>query len=80
MAKAGDCKSLPLNLAAGVVTWASVVRIHLFSPTVGGKEMKKSSVCRIVRTVVLAVVLGVLQYKYAIGIVGSLLVALSSFT
>ncbi len=42
--------------------------------------MKKSSVCRIVRAVVLAVVLGVLQYKYDIGIVGSLLVALSSVT
>ena len=42
--------------------------------------MKKSSVCRIVRTVVLITVTGILQYKYDVGIVGGLLVTLSSVT
>ena len=43
------------------------------------KEMK-SSIRRVVRTLVLMGVLFILQYKYDIGFVGSLLVAFSSFT
>lgn len=42
--------------------------------------MKKSFVCRIVRIAVLAIAIGILRYKYDIGIGGSLLVALSSLT
>lgn len=44
------------------------------------QKMKKSSICRIIRTVVLAVVLSILQCNYDIGLGGSLLVVLSSFT